>query len=674
MTRTLSLAVRCLYLCILGCLLTPVSLHAEEVNAFPSNYLPNDTLFFSITDCQATIEICIEDLSLIELTNIMVSVNGEAYLQTFKGCNFDTTSAYTYSTLFGEGESGPYELLVWRVEDTVFTGVFNTIPDLVDSMNLWDPRGNWILNDTTQFISGGHGETSYSDMAVQVVAIDLPSFIGYNFGVEANGVQLSFGEGIHNVSILDTLNNTIRKAVVVVGCTEKTFVKRRVLPNETNQYCLDFSDLLTEVAAVEFCNNLSQESARFELMNNDSCVNFTGIEVGFDTACVLTCDAFGYCDSTFIIVETYDELNYREATINLIAGTTQKYCLDTNVLLTPINYFVNDCPTKSGEAADVTLDSSAYCVSIEGILPGQDTTCTVICNQFGQCDTTIFHITVFPAPIVETINVMMTLGDTLDICLETAELTGIVTSIDDFCENNSTETIISDINNVDLCIQTSAVTLGTDSICAVICDNFLICDTTYYLFTVVSSTPSLTATPDLDTTSINSLITINVLGNDSVPDGIITEMEIVPPSELSTNGTAIIKPDGTIDYNPALDFCGASDNFQYRICNDVGCDTATVAVFVTCPDPRARRMTIYTGFSPNGDGVNDYFKIEGIAQFPNNEISIFNRWGTKVFNQRGYKNAWDGTWNNKILPDGTYFYILKDGEGKKYSGYVQINP
>ncbi len=666
--------VRCLCLCILGCLLIPVSLHADEVNPVSSSSLPNDTLFFSIPDCQAEIVVCIEDLSLVELTNIAVSVNGAPYPQTFDGCSFDTTSAYTYSTLFGTGESGPYELLIWRVEDAVFTGVFNTIPDLVDSMNLWDPKGNWVLNDTTQFISGGHGGTSYSDMAVQVVAIDLPSFIGYNFGIEANGVQLSFGEGIHNVSIHDTVNNTIRKAVVVVGCSEKTVIKSRVLPNERNHYCLDFSGLLTDVKVVEFCKNPSQENALFELMNNDSCVYFTGVEAGFDTVCILSCDAFGFCDSTIIIVETYDVINYREGTINLVEGTTQSYCLDTNVLITPINQFANDCPDKIGTAARITLDSTSYCVSIEGLAPGQDTACLIICNQFGQCDTTILNIAVSPAPSVATINVMMNLGDTLDICPESTELTGIVTGIDNFCENNSTETIISNINNVDLCFRASAVNLGTDSICTVICDNFLICDTTYYLFTVVSTTPSLTATPDLDTTSINSLITINVLGNDSIPDGVITEMEIVSPDGLPTNGTAIMKPDGTIDYMPNLDFCGDLDYFQYRICNDTGCDTAEVAVFVICPDPLAKKMIFYTGFSPNGDGVNDYFKIEGIAQYPNNEISIFNRWGTKVFGMKGYKNAWDGTWNNTILPEGTYFYILKDGEGKKYSGYIQINP
>ena len=674
MTRTLSLAVRCLYLLVLSCLLIPISVQADEVNPTLATDFPNDTLFFSIPDCQSEIAICIENLSLVELTNLSISVNGAAYQQTFEGCNFDTTSAYTYSTLYGVGESGPYELLSWNVGDTVFAGIFNSIPDLVDSMNLWDPQGNWVLDRSTQFIAGGHGGTSYSEMAVQVVAITLPSFIGYNFGIEANGVQLSFGKGIHNVSILDTVNNTLRKAVVVVTCSEQTVIRNRVLPNEQKQHCLDFSGLLSGVQLVAFCDVLTQENIDFELMGNDSCISFTGVKIGVDTACVIVCDSFQNCKTTLIIAETYDVPHYREATINLKAGTTQSYCLDTATLVGPINRFINDCPAKSGNVSQIDLDIASFCASVEGRIPGQDTACLVFCNQFGRCDTTVLYVNVHPAPTIETIQVMMILGDSLDVCPKQEELAGNVTGIDDFCENNSTETIISNINNVDLCFSTTAIKVGTDSICAVICDNYLICDTTYYIFTVVATSPSLTATPDLDSTSINSLVTINVLGNDSIPDGIITQMELISPDGLPTNGTATMKPDGTIDYTPNLDFCGDLDNFQYRICNDTGCDTANVAVFVTCPDPLTKVLTFYNGFSPNGDGVNDFFKVKGIAQYPNNKISIFNRWGTEVFSQRGYKNAWDGTWNNTKLPDGTYFYVLQDGEGKKYTGYIQINP
>ena len=53
---------------------------------------------------------------------------------------------------------------------------------------------------------------------------------------------------------------------------------------------------------------------------------------------------------------------------------------------------------------------------------------------------------------------------------------------------------------------------------------------------------------------------------------------------------------------------------------------------------------------------------------------IFNRWGNEVYAKGGYNNDWDGTWQgDKELPAGTYFYILDDGEGEKYSGYLQIN-
>ena len=415
MTRTLSLAVRCLYLCMLGCLLVPFALQADEVNDIPTSYLPNDTLFFVLADCQSEIEICIEDLSLVELSNLSISVNGAAYQGSFEGCNLDTTSAYTYSTLFGAGESGPYELLVWRVGDAVFSGVFNTIPDLVDSMNLWDPLGSWVLDETTQFIAGGQSGVSYSDMAVQVLSINLPSFIGYNFGVEANGVQLSFGEGIHRVTIEDTVNNTIRKAVLVVACPAQTIIKQRVLPNETKTHCLDFSGLLTDVQTVAFCDMSIQDNVLFELMNEDSCVYFTGLEIGFDTACILACDAFGYCDTTLIITETYEVSHFREATINLQVGATQSFCLDTSTLAAPIEAFVNSCEIKSGVAAQISVDTIAYCASIEGLQIGQDTACLVFCNKFGSCDTTILYVNVHLAPTVSTINVTMTLGDSLDI-------------------------------------------------------------------------------------------------------------------------------------------------------------------------------------------------------------------------------------------------------------------
>jgi len=71
-------------------------------------------------------------------------------------------------------------------------------------------------------------------------------------------------------------------------------------------------------------------------------------------------------------------------------------------------------------------------------------------------------------------------------------------------------------------------------------------------------------------------------------------------------------------------------------------------------------------FTPNGDGTNDNFVIRNISEFPNNSLTVFNRWGNKVYERRRYNNEWDGTnsANGNKLPDGGYFYIFKPGDGR----------
>src|SRR5690606_16239843 len=80
-------------------------------------------------------------------------------------------------------------------------------------------------------------------------------------------------------------------------------------------------------------------------------------------------------------------------------------------------------------------------------------------------------------------------------------------------------------------------------------------------------------------------------------------------------------------------------------------------------------VVIYQGVSPDGDGVNDYFIIDNIEQFPDNQVTIFNRWGRKVFETRSYNsngNVFRGYAEgnaivNKgdMLPTGTYYYVVE---------------
>ncbi len=73
-------------------------------------------------------------------------------------------------------------------------------------------------------------------------------------------------------------------------------------------------------------------------------------------------------------------------------------------------------------------------------------------------------------------------------------------------------------------------------------------------------------------------------------------------------------------------------------------------------------------FSPNGDGINDYFSFE----FPFEAISIFNRWGLKVFETTDSDNYWNGkTTSGENASDGTYYYVIKI-KGKTHKGFVQL--
>lgn len=90
------------------------------------------------------------------------------------------------------------------------------------------------------------------------------------------------------------------------------------------------------------------------------------------------------------------------------------------------------------------------------------------------------------------------------------------------------------------------------------------------------------------------------------------------------------------------------------------------------------------GFSPDGDGNNDFWTINGIEEYPNNTVMIYNRWGDMVFKIEGYDNAsnvFTGQANQLTgmgadqLPEGTYFFIINIAEDhslQKTQGYLVL--
>ncbi|MDQ3052166.1 MAG: gliding motility-associated C-terminal domain-containing protein [Bacteroidota bacterium] len=100
--------------------------------------------------------------------------------------------------------------------------------------------------------------------------------------------------------------------------------------------------------------------------------------------------------------------------------------------------------------------------------------------------------------------------------------------------------------------------------------------------------------------------------------------------------------------------------FRWFVLNGTCIDSADVTIFLNDPDDCFEELELPTGFTPNGDGKNDYFFVKGLDDYPENSIVVFNRWGNKVYEKGGYTNDWNGTNNSgDPLPDGTYFVIFK---------------
>lgn len=64
-------------------------------------------------------------------------------------------------------------------------------------------------------------------------------------------------------------------------------------------------------------------------------------------------------------------------------------------------------------------------------------------------------------------------------------------------------------------------------------------------------------------------------------------------------------------------------------------------------------------FSPNGDGLNESWYVEDIDEYPDADVTVFNRWGSVVYQTNNYQNDWLGTWQNgKPLPVATYYFVI----------------
>ena len=163
-------------------------------------------------------------------------------------------------------------------------------------------------------------------------------------------------------------------------------------------------------------------------------------------------------------------------------------------------------------------------------------------------------------------------------------------------------------------------------------------------------------------------VTVNVIRPpraDAGPDKAILDGQSVQLSG-SINGTG-----NSFSWSPSININDIHDlqpmvspsanvNYILNVVSDFGCGTSSDTVLVKV----YKNIFIPSAFSPNGDGRNDTWNIPALAVYPLFEVAVYNRWGQLVFHTKNTLKPWDGTFNGKPLPIGSYNYFIDVGKSQ----------
>ncbi|MBI3136522.1 MAG: gliding motility-associated C-terminal domain-containing protein [Bacteroidetes bacterium] len=161
-------------------------------------------------------------------------------------------------------------------------------------------------------------------------------------------------------------------------------------------------------------------------------------------------------------------------------------------------------------------------------------------------------------------------------------------------------------------------------------------------------------------------------GNDAaVCIGFVTYLQASGGVSYLWNGPGV-----TNETDPNYGFIADTTSYYFvAVTTANGCVYEDSVLITALSDPSCTIEPL-TSFSPNGDAVNETWKIQGIEGFPNNHVTILNRWGDIVFDELNYDNEtvlWTGTLKTgSEAPAGTYYFIIEITDGPSATGWIQL--
>ncbi len=178
-------------------------------------------------------------------------------------------------------------------------------------------------------------------------------------------------------------------------------------------------------------------------------------------------------------------------------------------------------------------------------------------------------------------------------------------------------------------------------------------------YSVIINSPNCPSKSNTITVTVNPLPTITACCPTTINEGESTNL-------LAVGGVDYIwSPPATLSnpYAPATTADPVVTTLYYVFGQDAnGCidwDSLTVTVIPSS------ELVFFNTFSPNGDGVNDFFYIGNVFKYAECVLEVYSRTGQLVYSKTGYDNSWDGTNYGDKLPEATYYYVFNPGNGEE---------
>lgn len=356
------------------------------------------------------------------------------------------------------------------------------------------------------------------------------------------------------------------------------------------------------------------------------------------------CDEHGACDTARVDLTVVgndgpdaqpDEATTDEDTAVVIAVAANDSDPEGQALT------VTGLPTAPANGTAVVNADGTVTYTPNANFNGVDTFEYTVCDESNACETETVTVTVLPVndppvPNDDGVAVPADATTTLDVLGNDSDPDGDDLTVLANSEPANGSITVNGDGSIDYTPDPGFV--GTDTFTYLACDSSNLCEQATVTITVGGANSPPDAVDDADTTTEETAVTIDVIGNDTDPD---SDIPVVASVTLPSNGTAVDNGDGTITYTPNPGFTG-TDTFRYTACDPSGaCDVAEVTVDVSgindgpsAVDDRvatpADTPTTVTPASNDTDPDGDTLTVTAVTQ-PDNGTAVLNPDGTVTY-------------------------------------------